>query len=124
MKKNIKWFTFIELIVVISIIVILSWIWFISYYEFIWEARDSQRKSDLLQISSGLKTYKQKRGYYWLPWDYFNITYDSQIVANQWKLNENIHIDSLEKLPIDPKTKKPYFYWVTKNKQEFQLAWT
>lgn len=124
MKKNVYWFTFIELIISIVIIVILSWIWFVSYSTHVLDARDSQRKSDLLQVSSWLKTYKQKRWYYWLPWDSFNITYSWVTVAIQWKLNQNVHIDSLENLPLDPKTEWYYFYWVTNNKQEYQLAWT
>jgi len=124
MNKNKKWFTFVELIITMIIIVILSWIWFSSYVAFIADARDTQRKSDLLQINSALQTYKQKRWYYWFPWDYFNITYDSNIIAMQWKLNTDVHIDSIEKLPVDPKTKWYYTYSITKNKQEFMLAWT
>jgi len=122
--KNIKAFTFVELIVVMIIVVILSGVWFSSYVWYISSARDSQRKSDLLQINSALKLYKQKRWYYGFPWDYFNITYNSNVVAIQWKLNKNIHIDSIDKLPTDPKTKWYYSYSITNNKQEFMLAWT
>ena len=121
--KN-KAFTFVELIIVMIIIAILSTIWFSSYIWYISSARDSQRKSDLLQISSSLKLYKQKRWYYWFPWNYFNITYDSNIVAYQWFLNTNVHIDSIEILPLDPKTKSYYIYSITKNKQEFLIWWT
>jgi prepilin-type N-terminal cleavage/methylation domain-containing protein len=122
--KNIKAFTFIELIIVMVIIVILSWIWFSSYIWYISNARDSQRKSDLLQISSSLKLYKQKRWFFWFPWDYFNLTYDSNIVANQGFLNTSVHIDSIEKLPLDPKTSWYYSYSITQNKQEFLVATT
>lgn len=121
-KKNA--FTFVELIIVTTIIVILTWIWFSSYVQYIWDSRDSQRKSDLSHISSALKIYKQKRWYYPMPWYNFNLTYSWTIVANQWLLNKNVHLDTLEKLPIDPKALIPYFYSIITNKQEFQIAWT
>jgi type II secretory pathway pseudopilin PulG len=121
---NKKAFTFVELIVATTIIVILAWIWFYSYSGLLWDSRDSQRKSDLSQVSSALKVYKQKRWYYAIPWDSFNLTFSGITVANQGFLNKNVHLNSLEKLPIDPKTKWYYVYSTTKNKQEFQLFLT
>ena len=123
-EKSKKWFTLVELIVTISILIILSSVWIVSYSAYIWDARDSQRKSDMAQVSSALKIYKQKRWYYGFPWDLFNITYSWAIVAMQWRLNKNIHLDTLEKLPTDPKNKEYYFYSITKNKQEFEITWT
>lgn len=116
-----KAFTFVELIVVTTIIVILTGIWFYSYSGLLWDSRDSQRKSDLSQVSSALKTYKQKRWYYAIPWNNFNLTFSWITVANQWFLNKNVHLSSLEKLPIDPKTQNYYVYSTTANKQEFEL---
>lgn len=124
MKSIKKWFTFVELIVVVSIIWILSTIWFYSYIDFIADSRDSQRKSDLAKVSSALKIYKQKRWFYTDPWDSFTITNSGMIVANQWKLNENVFLNTLDKLPIDPKIGESYFYSTTTNKQEFQIAGT
>lgn len=123
-KINSKWFTLVELVIVMIILVILSWLWFSSYVWYVADARDSQRKSDLLQVNSALQLYKQKRWYYWFPWDYFNITYSGAVVAMQWKLNTNIHIDSMDKLPVDPKTDTYYVYSISSNKQEFLLAWS
>lgn len=124
--KNIKnWaFTFVELIVVVTILSILWAIWFSSYIWSIADTRDSQRKSDFAQVSSALKIYKQKRWYYAYPWDVMNIQYDWNTVAYQWKLNNNVRLNSLDKLPIDPETDSPYFYSITENKQEFELAAT
>ena len=124
MKNKKNAFTFIELIVVTTIIVILSWIWFSSYIGYIWESRDSQRKSDLGNISSALKIYKQKRWYYPTPWNNFNITFSGTTVAIQWLLNKNVHLNTLEKLPLDPKAEISYSYSITNNMQEFQIAWT
>jgi len=124
MKKIKNGFTFIELIIVISIIAILTSIWFYSYIWYLSESRDSQRKSDLSQVTSALKIYKQKRWYYALPGDNFNIVYSWTTVAYQWKLNKNVHLNTLENLPTDPKIKIYYTYSVTTNKQEFELGAT
>ena len=114
-------FTFIELLVVIIIISIL---WTISFYSYIWyiaDSRDSQRKSDLAKIVSALKIYKQKRWYYSLPWNNFNITYSWSTIALQWYLNTSIRLNSLDILPFDPKLEKAYLYSVTTDKQEFEI---
>ena len=124
MENKKKAFTFIELVIVTTIIVILTWIWFTSYVQYIWDSRDSQRKSDLAHISSALKIYKQDRWYYPTPWNNFNITYSGTTVANQWFLNRNVRLSTLEQLPLDPKSEVPYLYSVTSNKQEFQAAWS
>jgi len=124
MRYNIKWFTFVELIVAVTIIWILSTIWFYSYIDFIADSRDSQRKSDLAKVTSALKIYKQKRGFYTDPWDSFAITNSWITVANQWKLNQSVFLNTLDELPSDPKIGESYFYSTTVNKQEFQIAGT
>lgn len=124
LNTSIKAFTFVELIIVTTIIIILSSIGFSSYIWYIADSRDTQRKSDLLQVNSAFKVYKQKRWYYWFPWNYFIITYSGSTVVLQWKLNKNVHVDSLEKLPLDPLDEIAYSYSITNNKQEFQLAAT
>lgn len=124
MKHNIKAFTFVELVITTLIITILTAIWFVSYIGFIADSRDAQRRSDLSKVSSSLKIYKQKRGYYSEPWDYFNITNRGKNVAKQWKMNKSVYLNTLDKLPFDPKSKSYYSYSVTNNKQEFELAAT
>ncbi len=121
MIKNIKWFSFAELIVSVIIVATLSSIWIVSYNSYIWDSRDSQRKSDIAKISSALKIYKQKRGYFPRPGNAFEITYNSNPVAIQWEFNQEVRLSTLDKLLIDPKTKKPYFYSVTNNSQEYEL---
>jgi Tfp pilus assembly protein PilE len=124
MKNNLRAFTFVELIVTTLIITILTAIWFVSYIGFIADSRDSQRRSDLSKVSSSLKIYKQKRWYYSEPWDYFNILNNTVPVAKQWKMNKWVYLNTLDKLPFDPKSKSYYSYAVTNNKQEFQLSAT
>lgn len=122
--KNKKAFSFVELIVSISILAVISTIWFISYISYLWDSRDSQRKSDLAQMWSALKVYKQKRWYFPNPWDYFNLTFRWEVVVNQWLFNSNVRLNTIDKLPLDPKTKSAYAYSITKNAQEYELSTT
>ncbi len=119
-----KGFTFVELIVSITIISILSVLGFVSYSKNLEDSRDSQRKSELSWVAAWLKQQKTKRWEYPVPWSYFNITNSWYIVAIQWKLDENIIISTVEKIPLDPFVNVPYIFSVSKNKQEFQLAST
>lgn len=123
-KYTIKAFTMVELIVTITIIAILSTIWFNSYVWYLWEARDSERKANIWEIKTALKLYKQKRWAYPIPWDTFNITNSWTIVAIQWKLNDKVTLNTMDKIPSDPYTDNYYSYSVTKNKQEAQIALT
>ncbi len=119
--RQTKWFTFVELIVATTILVILTTLWFYSYSQYLLDARDSQRKSDLASISSSLKLYKQKRGSYPLPWESFPLTFGSIPVATHWKLNSSVTLSTLDKLPFDPLLKIPYIYSITTSKQEYQI---
>jgi len=62
MKK--KGFTFIEILVTITIIAILVVIGVISYASVNKRSRDARRKSDIEQIRSALEMYKADFGYY------------------------------------------------------------
>lgn len=121
---NKKGFTFIELVVSITILIILSWIWYASYTDYLSNARDSQRSSDLTQITSALKVYKQKRGYYPIPWNFFNIQYDWETVATQWFFDTNVRLTTLDRIISDPKIHTPYTFSITENKQEFEISAT
>lgn len=123
---KIKAFTLVELIVIITIISILSWIWVVSYVSYLWDARDTQRKSDITLLSSALRTNKQQRWVYPVPWESFSLTYksDSNVLVKQWKMDSNVILSNIDNLPLDPKTKLPYIYSVTNNNQEYQLAYT
>lgn len=60
-SKNIKAFSFTELIVVVTILAILSTIGFVSFSSYIESSRDTKRQSDIASIESALKVYKQKK---------------------------------------------------------------
>ena len=119
-----KAFTLIELAISISIIAILATSWFYSYISSLNDARDSDRKANMWLIKTSLNLYKLNRWSYPLPWNKFNITNSWIIVAIQWKLDENIILTTIEKIPTDPLTESNYFYSVTTNRQEYQVALT
>ena len=119
-----KAFTFVELIIVVTIIAILWTIWMVSYTSYLSDSRDSKRISDFWLIKSALKSYFLKRWSYSTPWNNVEIQYSWSLVAYQWKLDKNVLLSDLDSLPSDPKNKLNYFYSITKNKQEFQIAWT
>lgn len=119
-----KWFTLVELIVTITIVAILSTIWFNSYVWYLWEARDSERKANMWEIKTALKLYKQKRWAYPTPGNVFSILNNTKIVAFQWLLNEDVTLNTMDHVPKDPYTSKYYFYSISKNKQEAEVALT
>lgn len=123
---NKKWFTFVELIVVVAILWILSTIWFISYTANLGTARDSKRISDIAIIGSALKQYKQQRWSYVIPspGDNFYLLIASSTWAIQWTLNNKTTLSTLQTIPEDPEQKIYYSYSVTPNRQEYQIAAT
>lgn len=124
MIHNTKAFTLVELIVVTTVILILGTIGFASFSNNIPDARDAERKTSLTKIKSSLKLYKQNRGSYPLPGDYFDITKGASTVAYQWVLNKSVPLSTLDALPLDPKIKIPYTYAVSENRKEFQVSGT
>ena len=123
-KSGNKAFTFVEIIVVVTIIWILGTI---GFNQFVWNIsnwRDTLRKSNMANISWSMKTYKQTKWSYPIPADYFETKTWSLILAWQWKLNKNVSLSTIEEIPYDPEVKIPYLYSITTNKQEFEIAMT
>lgn len=56
MHKNTKWFTLVELIIVITILAVLGTIGLVSYQWFTSDARDSKRVSDISSLWNALET--------------------------------------------------------------------
>ncbi|MDQ7009215.1 MAG: prepilin-type N-terminal cleavage/methylation domain-containing protein [Candidatus Gracilibacteria bacterium] len=123
-KIDIKAFTFVEVIVVVIILSILGTIGFTQFVGSIADSRDTLRKSDIANISSSMKMYKQKKGSYPLPYNSFSGSNNSTIVFWQGKLNKNVSLSTIDKIPYDPKIEVPYLYSITTNKKEFEIALT
>ncbi len=125
MKNTKQAFTLVELIVVATILVILATMWFAAFSDSIPNARDAQRIAAVAQIDSALSSYHSERQVLPYPGSYFDITLSWSTVALQWKFDNTVRMnEKLRTLPIDPYTETPYSYWVTNNRQEFQIAAT
>ena len=66
-KRTLKWFTLVELIVVITILAILWTIAFISIQWYTKNARDSRRVSDINNIQKSLELFTLQTEKYPLP---------------------------------------------------------
>lgn len=119
--KN-KGFTLVELIVSTTILAVLTTIGFYTYTQYISDARDGVRKTDLLTLNSELSLYKKQRWAYPFPWDYFEIHNRWQAVVYQWFMNQKVSLSTADSIPLDPELQIPYMYSTTKNRQEHQLA--
>ena len=114
-------FTIVELVVVITILAILWTIWFISFSWYLVSVRDSNRISQLRWIYEWLETIKIKKRLP-LPDDYVEVRVDWKVIWYQWYVWKNIlDIITYSKEWIDPKTKKYFSYYLTKNRKYFQL---
>ncbi len=116
-----KWFTLVELIVVVTILAILATIWFVAYTSYMKWTRDVNRVAQLKAITDSLKLYKSKHTLP-LPNDFVEVRGSWELIAYQWYLWKNI----LEKIEystewIDPKDKTYFSYYLTKNRKYFQL---
>ncbi len=120
--KN-KAFTFVELIISITIIAILSVLWFVSYKWHISSSRDSVRKSELSDIYSLLDSYNIK----WplpVPEKKINIYSLWVLVAYQWYAWKSV----LSKIWFkwtgkDPLDNIYYTYYLTKDLRDVWIMW-
>ena len=125
-NKNIKAFTLVELIVVITILTILWTIAFISLQWFSRTARDSSRISDLKNIEKVLSLYHLRESSLPLPTKWEEITYSWAEVWTQWTFWEDTRKilwskGQISTNPSDPLTLNEYSYSITNTKQEFQI---
>lgn len=121
MKTLSKWFTLVELVVVVSILVIISTIWILSYSQSMYDARNGARIWDMANLKISFKNHKLKNWSYPNPWDYFLITNNWTWIIKQWKINENISSLEIIKPPSDPLIWNNYLYSTTINNLFFQV---
>jgi len=121
--KKCKWFSFVELMVVVTILAILSVIWFTSYTSYMWWVRDANRQGALEKIRSGLQAYSVDTTLP-LPADYVEIYDWSTLLWYQWYLGKEVlRLISFEKWWKDPLDNTYYSYFVSKGRNHFQLLW-
>ena len=122
MKKIKKWFTLVELIVAVSILAILSAIWFVSYSGYIAWVRDTNRVSQLWELSDALNVFYAKYPLP-LPDDYIDIKIWNRVIWYQWNLWKSVlnRID-FQWNAIDPDTNQNFIYSLSENKKHFTLS--
>jgi len=123
MKKLSKWFTLVELIVVITILAILWTIAFLSLQWYSRDARNSKRTSELEMIEKSLALFYTNKWFYPNANNWVNITYSWSNAWSQWTFwaNQNQQLWSISDLPLDPLTLTEYAYSTTSLKNEYQL---
>ncbi len=120
-----KWFTLVELIIVITILAILWTIAFISFQWYSEQTRDSTRISNISIIKSSLELFSLDSGKYPLPTDWINVTYSWAVVWKQGTFWDSTfkNVDKLNIIPVDPLTNSQYTYSITLKWNEYELAW-
>ena len=120
---NIKAFTLVELIVVVTILAILSTIGFVSYSSYLIWVRDTNRISNMKAISDWLELYRTR---FSLPLPEYKVEVKANwaVIAYQWYAWANV-LESIEFSNgwKDPKFDTYFSYYLTKDKKYFQLMW-
>lgn len=88
MKKYLKWFSLIELIVSIAIVSILMTIAFVSYSWNVKDARNTNREALISQISSWLEAYKTNSWVY-IKADWIKINFGWEKLWDQWYFKDS-----------------------------------
>lgn len=116
-NKNTKAFTLIELLVTISILAILAVVGMGQYRTSLIKARDSQRKSDLSNVSRALEMYYNDQGKYPESDSYGRIVVESDgsEVSLDWSSSFEVSISGqiivyMKVLPQDPGSDQEYCY--------------
>lgn len=107
--KNIKAFTLVELIIVISIIALLSTIGITTYSSVQKDARNIRRKADLKEMKTALEAYKAKNGDYPTTagaWYGTCANYGSHSDSGGTGYIPNLATEFIPKLPRDPRESK------------------
>jgi prepilin-type N-terminal cleavage/methylation domain-containing protein len=119
-----KWFTLVELIVVITILAILGTIGFISLSGYAVIARDTTRVSDITVLTKGIELYKLHEGFFPTTTDPINVTFSGAIIWKQWSFGEDSirEVRRVSEVPTDPLTGSEYAYSVTSKTGEYQVG--
>ena len=118
-RKNISWFSLVELIVVIAILAILSTIVFISVGNYSKRARDSARVSSLETIHKALALSNITAWTYPTPDNYITVVW----VSKQWYIQETVkRILNLSGNFQDPLDTSSYIYALDVTGKKIQIS--
>ena len=118
---KLKWFTLVELIVVITIVSILSTVWFVSYTDYLRGVRDGTRIQQLSSLHKALELYSVKLK---LPVqnDAVEIFYWTSLIWTQGDLNQSV-LDSIRYSDgwVDPRSGEFFTYLISADRKNSQL---
>lgn len=124
--NSIKWFTLVELIIVITVLIILSTISAISFFWYTAKSRDSSKLLMLSKIEKTMYINKELSKRFPLPDDIY-LTWGISLLKDNlfsvgflWKNSSNFL--KISNVTIDNLTNKPFVYWLTNDNNYFQLA--
>ncbi len=123
MIKNIKAFTLVELIVVLTIVTILSTVWFVAYTDYLRWVRDSSRIQQMTEMHKSFVLYAT-RSRLPIPSSSVWVVYGSSQVWTQWYADSQVlEVIKYSDGWFDPKTKSPYTYFMSQDRKSAQLLW-
>lgn len=133
--KNKKAFSFVELIIVLTIIVLISVVVFKVSSESKEKTTNAKVESDIISISNSLKAnFEQEkklslpswnRNYFKSNWAYSHETFEDENSAFwvYWKISsKNLEKKYLSEVPKDIRTWEFYSYWILNDKKTFEVA--
>jgi len=139
MQNSKKAFSFVELIITISIIVLLAVVWLSMNQWHRDKTSNTKIVTDIDTLNNALESYTQENGSLPMPWWNTNFFTRDWSYAHSFSWAEtfgvygNITEDTIPKwylniLPLDPRTNSYYSYWKTKGTAEivanqFETAW-
>lgn len=132
MKINKYWFSFSEILIVISILVVISIIGTTTYSSMQTKTTNSKVLSDLKALNNAfLLSSKENKT---LPLPSWNLNYYKEDTSYahdyesafwvSWFFYENTLTKKyINYLPFDPKTNQLYAYWKTKDTLAYEISW-
>ncbi len=122
-KFHQKWFTLVELIVVVTILAILGTIGFIYYNGYLLGVRDSNRTTQLQELANGLELYRIKNTLP-LPDKSVSIKANGTVIAYQGYLwQDQLDLIDYSKGWKDPKDQEYFTYYLSADRKKYQLLW-
>lgn len=126
-KQDIKkwnWFTLVELIIMVTILSVLATIWFMSFWKYTKNSRDSNRLMTVNNVEKSLNLYQIELQKYPKPenisWTW---TINWKELVYVWEIWDRLSRTlKIHNIPLDPLTWDKYVYWISSEKNKFQIA--
>lgn len=113
-----KGFTFIEILVVTTIIVLLAAVGAASYAQFSKQSRDAKRKADMEQVRAAIELYRSSNNKYPNTADLNAINFSTCTPGSISDSNATY----LSKIPNDPKCTTMIYYYSSANGSTYSIA--